>query len=112
MLLMPSALPKEDTLHPTGPSPAIDAFKRLWVHETLRVFYDRLVDASDRTWLLDQLQGIVSQHLATDLSQLMSHLLQPGEAQVGQEQLRRCVLIFYRDLPKVGPCGSVCVRLW
>jgi len=91
MLLSPSALPKEDVLNPTGPSPSVAAYKRLWVHEALRVFYDRLVDTSDRTWLLGQLQGIVSQHLGTGLDQLMSHLIQPGESEVGQEQLRRWV---------------------
>jgi dynein heavy chain len=93
MLMPPSALPKEDpaaqVAHRTGPSPSVAAYKRLWVHEALRVFYDRLVDSQDRTWLLGQLQGIVSQHLGTGMEQLMGHLLQPGETEVGQEQLRR-----------------------
>jgi dynein heavy chain len=85
MLLAPTALPKAGA-NPTGP---VAAYKRLWVHEVLRVFYDRLVDSQDRSWLLGQLQGIVSKHLGTDLDTLMGHLLQPGEAEVGQEQLRR-----------------------
>lgn len=32
---------------------------RLWVHESLRVFGDRLVDDSDREWFLQHLNGMV-----------------------------------------------------
>lgn len=92
MLLPSSALPKVDPIHPTVPPAPVAAYKRLWVHETLRVFYDRLVDSQDRNWLLGQLQGVVTQHLGMDMDQLMGHLLQPGEAEVGQEQLRRWVI--------------------
>ncbi len=31
---------------------------RLWCHETLRVFYDRLVTAEDREWLLQHVREI------------------------------------------------------
>lgn len=101
MLMPPTALPKADPVNPTGPSPLVAAYKRLWVHEALRVFYDRLVDSQDRTWLLGQLQGIVSKHLGTGLDQLMGHLLQPGETEVGQEQLRRYVWLSFSLLSLV-----------
>ena len=48
MMLPAAALPKDN------PTEAAALYKRLWVHEGLRVFYDRLVEEQDRAWLLDQ----------------------------------------------------------
>jgi dynein heavy chain len=38
-------------------------FIRLWCHESLRVFQDRLVDATDREWFLNLLRTNMEQHL-------------------------------------------------
>lgn len=90
MMLPASALPKDDPLaDSSAPSASATAYRRLWVHEALRVFYDRLVDAADKDWLLGQLRGIVSQHLGVELDRLLSHLLAPDQREVGQEQLRK-----------------------
>jgi dynein heavy chain len=42
-----------------GKEGARDAYLRAWVHELLRVFYDRLVDETDQGWFLDLLRTVL-----------------------------------------------------
>ncbi|XP_072759448.1 dynein axonemal heavy chain 2 [Anoplolepis gracilipes] len=37
-------------------------FLRLWVHESFRVFYDRLIDEKDREWFVTQLNDQLGKH--------------------------------------------------
>lgn len=51
------------------------AMKRLWIHEILRVYYDRLVDDSDRSWFFDNLCSISNEFLNEDINDIFAHLI-------------------------------------
>jgi len=50
------------------------AMKRLWIHEILRVYYDRLVDDSDRLWFFDNLHLICKEFLNENMNDIFVHL--------------------------------------
>lgn len=49
-------------------------FSRLWTHEVLRVFYDRLVDDEDRRWLYEQLRDCIQTHFKDNVDLVFEHL--------------------------------------
>lgn len=49
--------------------------KRLWVHEVLRVYGDRLIDDTDIKWLVEQIRKTVSDHMEDDLNYMFQNLL-------------------------------------
>lgn len=69
-------------------------FVRLWVHETLRVFYDRLTDDGDRLWLLNYVKDVTAARLGTDFDDAFRHVLPTAHAQAGLEDLRS---VFFTD---------------
>lgn len=50
------------------------AMKRLWVHEILRVYYDRLIDDSDRSWFFNSLNLICTEVLNANMNDIFLHL--------------------------------------
>jgi dynein heavy chain len=54
--------------------PDAEAFTRLWLHEAMRVFYDRLVTDEDREWLVGVLRETVQTQFGKDLNSLCGHL--------------------------------------
>lgn len=54
--------------------PTLACMKRLWVHEILRVFGDRLIDEQDTTWLIHQLRSTVERHMEASFDALFEDL--------------------------------------
>lgn len=50
------------------------SMKRLWIHEILRVYYDRLVDESDRSWFFDNLNSVCDKFLHENMNNIFAHL--------------------------------------
>lgn len=47
---------------------------RLWVHEVMRVFYDRLIDDKDREWLFNEIRTIANTIFQESFDLIFSHL--------------------------------------
>lgn len=78
------------------PEPA--GLKRLWLHEIHRVYYDRLIDDTDRSWFFETAKSILESKLGEDINTLCSNLADES----GQV---RYILILIRALLKVTQDG-------
>lgn len=56
-------------------------FKRLWVHEVLRVYGDRLVDDTDMSWLVEKLGEVLSNRMNENLDTLFNDFLKNSHGQ-------------------------------
>ncbi|CAL4076496.1 unnamed protein product, partial [Meganyctiphanes norvegica] len=73
------------------------SMKRMWIHEVLRVFYDRLVDNTDRKWLLDRMAAACQKHLNEDFNLLLAELDTEGDGEVSETDLRNLVYCDFAD---------------
>ena len=80
-----------------------DAFRRLWVHEVFRVFYDRLVAESDRDWVFNFTKEVTQRCLQRDFDVLFSSLAE-GDKSVTEDNLRSLMFCDFSnpkaDFPK------------
>ncbi|KAH0950776.1 hypothetical protein HN011_006322 [Eciton burchellii] len=80
---------------PEAVSTVID-MKRLWVHEVLRVYGDRLVDDADNKWLIEQLRKTIRVHLEEDMDLLFKDLLDDVDV-LTEVQLRNLIYCDFED---------------
>ncbi len=80
----------------------VPALKRLWIHEVLRVYYDRLIDDNDRHWMYETVQEICNRDLEEDFHELLHRLdldldgiVSAEESELGQGILVICTYNLY-----------------
>jgi dynein heavy chain len=67
--------------------PTLDSMKKLWIHEVLRVFGDRLVELNDMNWLVRELRASLIDKMETDLDELFDNLKTDKDIPVRVERM-------------------------
>ncbi|VUZ52824.1 unnamed protein product, partial [Hymenolepis diminuta] len=78
--------------------PNKQTFIRLWVHEVLRVFYDRLTDDSDRQWLVEYIKNSIETSFKEKVNAVFSHLLENSKDNVTEETFRSLIFGDFMDI--------------
>ncbi|XP_050489817.1 dynein axonemal heavy chain 7-like isoform X1 [Bombus huntii] len=86
--------------------PSLTSMRRLWVHEVLRVFGDRLIDQEDISWLVKQIRVTLNGRMNVLMEELFKDLLPPqreatlddkSRAIITEQELRNLVYCDFGD---------------
>ncbi|XP_028408947.1 dynein heavy chain 7, axonemal-like [Dendronephthya gigantea] len=78
-------------------TPDHNTLKRLWVHEVFRVYYDRLVDNADCSWLFDFTKDETKRSLGVEFNSLFEHLDVKATGTVTEDNLRSLICCDFAD---------------
>ncbi|GFO33725.1 dynein heavy chain 12, axonemal-like, partial [Plakobranchus ocellatus] len=70
---------------------------KLWVHEVMRVFYDRLTDDADREWLFKTVSTLLKEQFKESMDGLFANLAAQENAKIQEEDLRSLMFGDYMD---------------
>ncbi|KAK2577836.1 hypothetical protein KPH14_001102, partial [Odynerus spinipes] len=77
----------------------LSSMKRLWVHEILRVFGDRLVDDIDMHWLIEQIRSTLDKHMEISMDELFEDFLQASQGEtISEYELRKLLYCDFGDV--------------
>eukprot|EP00741_Cyanophora_paradoxa_P002212 tig00000555_g2144.t1 len=79
--------------------PGSEKLIRLWTHEVLRVFCDRLTDDADRSWLVTTIKDTTQKHFGVLFDKVCAHLDTKKDGVVNEEKLRS---LFWGDYMVAG----------
>ncbi|XP_023289368.1 dynein heavy chain 7, axonemal-like, partial [Orussus abietinus] len=77
--------------------PDESAMKRLWVHEVLRVYGDRLVDDADAAWLVEQIRQTLVQRMEVKMDDLFREFIIEPFTTVTETGLRNLVYCDFQN---------------
>ena len=69
---------------------------KLWLHECTRVVSDRLIEAQDNQWFLEQAMRLLKDEFSLNGSDIIGHLDPEDKNQASLESLRRLFLVIIR----------------
>ncbi|XP_029708760.2 dynein axonemal heavy chain 7 [Aedes albopictus] len=65
---------------------SLNSIRRMWAHEIIRVYGDRLVDDNDREWLFNELCTVIDKYMHEDPKDLFDRFVEGG--QLKEQNLR------------------------
>ncbi|CAH1959988.1 unnamed protein product [Acanthoscelides obtectus] len=72
-------------------------FVKIWVHEVLRVFYDRLIEEKDKDWLFDKMKTVTKDNFREYFEQVFDNFPKNQDGLIERDQMKNLMFGTYFD---------------